>query len=193
MAPFWGFFRTNSPKYCSILLKIWPEVVSNKTNTLFQKSVKILNFGSNGTYPKFTILVHFGVQFTARKAKMLLNTRISTKTSYILRNIKLCKFQVPEKSHYSCKVKQNKIFWGGSKLGLNCPMVPLLKVIINSHIANNTTIHLDAKFQLLGFTQKKQLHFFDSGLNWAYFGVFGGNTPSKERQIELIFWPQVVL
>ena len=127
MAPFWGFFRTNSPKYCSILLKIWPEVVSNKTNTLFQKSVKILNFGSNGTYPKFTILVHFGVQFTARKAKMLLNTRISTKTSYILRNIKLCKFQVPEKSHYSCKVKQNKIFLGGEQIGSKLPHGPTSK------------------------------------------------------------------
>ena len=193
MAPFWGFFRTNSPKYCSILLKIWPEVVSNKTNTLFQKSVKILNFGSNGTYPKFTILVHFGVQFTARKAKMLLNTRISTKTSYILRNISYVSFRSQKNHIILVKLSKTKFFWGGSKLGLNCPMVPLLKVIINSHIANNTTIHLDAKFQLLGFTQKKQLHFFDSGLNWAYFGVFGGNTPSKERQIELIFWPQVVL
>ena len=36
------------------------------------------------------------------------------------------------------------------KFGLNCPLVSVLKVIINSHIAYNTTIPVDAKFQLLG-------------------------------------------
>ena len=34
---------------------------------------------------------------------------------------------------------------------------------------------------------------FGTGPNWAYFGRFDGNTSNKERQTELIFWPQVVL
>ena len=79
--PFWGFLGLNSPKYCSILLK-WSEVAPNKTNTVFQKSFKLLNFGSNGTHLKFTVLVHFGTQFTARIPKILLKTRTSAKTTY---------------------------------------------------------------------------------------------------------------
>ena len=47
-------------------------------------------------------------------------------------------------------------------------------------------------FAVLDFTQKKQL-FFGTGPNWAYFGKFDGNTSSKERQTELIFWLQVLL
>ena len=78
---FWGFFGTISPKYCLILLK-WSELVPNKTNTVFQKSFKISNFGLNGTHPKFTVLVHSGAQFTARKPKILQNTRISAKATY---------------------------------------------------------------------------------------------------------------
>ena len=48
-------------------------------------------------------------------------------------------------------------------------------------------------FAVLDCTQKKQLHFFGSRPNWAHFEGFDGNIPSKEHQIELIFWPQVVL
>ena len=33
----------------------------------------------------------------------------------------------------------------------------------------------------------------DSGLIWAHFGFLGGNKSSKQRQIELKFWSQVVL
>ena len=60
MKPFWSFLDSYSPKYCSILLKFWPEVASNKRNTVFEKSFKILDFGSNETHAKFTVLVHFG-------------------------------------------------------------------------------------------------------------------------------------
>ena len=81
-APFGDFLGLYSPNYCSILLK-GSVVVLNKTNTVFQKSFKIFNFGSNGTHPKFTVLVHFGAQFTARKLKILLKTRISAETTYI--------------------------------------------------------------------------------------------------------------
>ena len=80
-APFGDFLGLYSPNYCSILLK-GSVVVLNKTNTVFQKSFKIFNFGSNGTHPKFTVLVHFGAQFTARKPKILLKTRTSAKTTY---------------------------------------------------------------------------------------------------------------
>ena len=59
------------------LLKIWPEVVSNKENTVFEKCFEILNFGSNGTYLKFTVFVHFDVEFTAGKPKILLKTKTS--------------------------------------------------------------------------------------------------------------------
>ena len=48
-----------SMKYSSILLKFWPELVSNKKNIAFKKSFKILHFGSNETRSKFIVLVHF--------------------------------------------------------------------------------------------------------------------------------------
>ena len=70
-----------SPKSCSILFEIIRSS-TNKTNTA-SKSFKILNFGSDVT-PKFTVSVHFGVQFTSRKPKILLKTRISAKTAYDL-------------------------------------------------------------------------------------------------------------
>ena len=47
MAPSWGFLGPYSPKYCLILLKMWPEVVSINKKTVFEKSFKILNFGPN--------------------------------------------------------------------------------------------------------------------------------------------------
>ena len=49
---------------------------SDKASTVFEKSVKSLNFCSNGTHTKFKVLVHFGVQFTAGKPKPLLKTKI---------------------------------------------------------------------------------------------------------------------
>ena len=49
---------------------------SSKTNMVFEKSFKILNFGSNGMHLMFTVLVHFGAQFTTRKLKKLLKTNI---------------------------------------------------------------------------------------------------------------------
>ena len=86
-----GFFLTLTPaNICwniSILLKFWPEVFSNKKNTVIEKSFKILNFDSHGTHPWFTVLVHLGAQFTTRKPNILLKTKISC-INYILRNIK---------------------------------------------------------------------------------------------------------
>ena len=54
---------------------------SNNTNIVFEKLVKNLNFCSNGTHTKLTVLVHFGVQFTAGKPNILLKTKIFGKTA----------------------------------------------------------------------------------------------------------------
>ena len=85
--PFGFFWGPYSPKYCSILLKFWPEVFSNDTNTVFEKSFRTLHFWSNGTHPKFTVLVHFGAQCTAGKPKILLKNQ-NFCNFCILRNIK---------------------------------------------------------------------------------------------------------
>ena len=87
MAPFWDFSGPNFSKYCLILLTFWP--VSNKKITVFKKSLKILNFGSNGMQLNFIVSVLFGAQFTAGKPKTFLKTKISAKTtsSEIVNNI----------------------------------------------------------------------------------------------------------
>ena len=98
---------------CGILLTARPEILLDLAEilnrgslpirpTLFKKSFQILNFGSNGMHPKFTVLVHFGTQFIAGKPKILLKTKVSGKTTSLgVSN----KSQVPEKSHNSCKIK----------------------------------------------------------------------------------------
>ena len=62
MALFGGFLGPFFPKYCSILLTFWQEVVSYKRKTVFEQSLKILCLNRKGTYPKFTVLVHFWAQ-----------------------------------------------------------------------------------------------------------------------------------
>ena len=81
--------------------------------TAFEKSFKFLNFGSNGAHPKFTVLVHFGTQFTTGKSKTLLKTKIFAKTSSlgISNNVSL-------RSQKSCRIlvklsKKKKKNWGG--------------------------------------------------------------------------------
>ena len=51
------------------------------TNTVFEKSFKILNFGSNGTHLKFTVMFHFRAQFTNAKPKILLKAKLYGKTT----------------------------------------------------------------------------------------------------------------
>ena len=53
---FWGAY---SPNYCLILLKFWPEVSSNKTNTVFEKSFRILNFSLNRSMMEGTQSLQF--------------------------------------------------------------------------------------------------------------------------------------
>ena len=45
--PFGFFLGAYSPNYCLILLRFWAEVSSNETNTVFEKSFRILNFSLN--------------------------------------------------------------------------------------------------------------------------------------------------
>ena len=140
--PFLELLGPYSPKYCSILLKF-----SNKTKAVFEKSLKILNFGSNGMHPKFTVLVHFGAQFTTRKPKKLLKTKIYAKTASlgIPNNVS----PRSQKNHrILVKLSKKKTFFGP-----NCPLGPYQRVFRNSYIAYNRTVHLyflNAKFQLLG-------------------------------------------
>ena len=109
-----------------------------------------MNFGSNGTHPKFIVLVHFGVQFTARKPKILLKTRTSAKTSYRPTSLGISiNVSLRSQKNLVILIKVNKKLFGGPKFGLNCTLAPFLKGIINSHSAYNTTIHVHAKFQLL--------------------------------------------
>ena len=111
------FFSLYTPKYCLILLKVWAEVVPIKTNTVFGKSFKILSFGSNRTHPKFTVLVHFGVQFTTGKPKILLNIKIFAKTvSLAISNNLSLRLQ----KNHRILVKSSKKAFFGLKFGLNC-------------------------------------------------------------------------
>ena len=129
-----------------IFLK-WSEVVINKTNKVFQKSFKIVNFGSNETFS----FGPFWGPICCQKIKNIAKNQNFCQSylqTYILRNIKKLKSQVPikpVKSFYPSKIKQYIYMRGRS----NCPLVPFLKVIIHSHLAYNATFHPDAKFQLL--------------------------------------------
>ena len=104
------FLGPYSPKYCLILPKLWPEVISSKKSIVFGKSFKILNFGSNGIQLKFTVFVHFGDQFTNRKPKILLKPKISAKTASlgIVNNVS----PRSQKNHRTLrKLSQKTFFW----------------------------------------------------------------------------------
>ena len=81
MAPFFGFWALTPPNIVRSCWNFEQRKFFNKTKTVFEKSFKILNFGPNGTHSKFTVLVHFGAQFSTRKPKILLKTKISAKTT----------------------------------------------------------------------------------------------------------------
>ena len=133
-------------------------------------------------HPKFTVLVHFGAQFTARKPKILPKTSISEKTaSFEISN----NISPRSQKHRRIFVKLSKKNVFGPKLGLNCPLDLRQRVITNSHIAYNGTIHLyflDAKFQLLGISHSRlypeeTTMFFGSGPNWVILGGLRPITP----------------
>ena len=148
-ALFGAFLGPYSPKYCSILLKFWPEIVSNKTNTVFKKSFKILNFSLYGRHPKFTVLFDFGVQFTAGIRKILLKTKITAKSA----SLRISNNLIPKsQKNHRILLKLNKKTFFRAKLGLNCPLWPHQGVIWYSHLIYNKNISLhvmDVSFQFL--------------------------------------------
>ena len=78
MSPFWGFLGLFSPKYSSSLLKFGGSYYEKKT--VCEQCFKITCLSTNGTYPKFTVLVHFWAQFTPGKMKILPKTKHFTET-----------------------------------------------------------------------------------------------------------------
>ena len=121
------------------------------TNTALEKSFLNLNFVSNGTHLKFTVLVHFGTQFTAGKPKILLKTKISAKTA----SLEIYSNVSPSSQIiHRILVKLSKKPFFGPKLSVNCPNEAVPKGITNSHKAYNRTTDiyfLDVTFQPLGF------------------------------------------
>ena len=76
-----GVIRTLTPP--NIVWSCWnfeQGYSSNKTNTVFEKFFKILNLDSSEKHPKFTVLVHFGLQVSPGKPKNLPKMKISAKT-----------------------------------------------------------------------------------------------------------------
>ena len=86
---------------------------------MFEKSFNILNFSLNRRHAKFTVLFHFGVQFTAGKPKMLLITKISAKTKSLgIPNSVSSTFQRNDRILVKLKKKNETFFWAqtGPKL-----------------------------------------------------------------------------
>ena len=121
--PLLGFLGPFSPKYCSILLKFWPKVVSNKAKRVFEKSFKILNFSVNRRHPKFTVLFHFGGQCSAGKPKILLKTKIVAKTASL--GISNSISPRSKKNHRIAKLNKKNCFFGGGwgQIGCKLPTV----------------------------------------------------------------------
>ena len=179
---FGAFLGPYSPKYCSILLKFWPEIVSNKTNTVFKKSFKILNFSLYGRHPTFTVLFDFGVQFTAGIRKILLKTKITAKSA----SLRISNNLIPKsRKNHRILLKLNKKTFFRAKLGLNWPLWPYQGVIWNSHMIYNKNISLhvmDVSFQFLcicscGLYLEEALHFLVQDPIGLIFGGFGAKTP----------------
>ena len=73
MVLFQGFWGPNSPKFCLILLKFFPDVILKKTKPVFENFLKNSKFYGNRVYPKFALfsvcatVTHF---FTLKEAKI---------------------------------------------------------------------------------------------------------------------------
>ena len=98
MSPFWVFLGPFSSKYGPKLLKFEPEIVHYQTKTVYQQCFIIRCLRTNGTYPKFSVLVHFWAQFTPRKCKIFPKTKISPNTIFLgLSDDTSPKFQINRK------------------------------------------------------------------------------------------------
>ena len=76
---FLGFFGLLLPQ---ILFDL-AEIFFSKTDTLLKNLSKFCILAQMRCTQKFTVLVHFGTQFTARKTKILLKTTIFAKTTFL--------------------------------------------------------------------------------------------------------------
>ena len=81
MAHFGGFWDHNFHKNGQIVLKYGPEVEHHKTKMAYEQSFKIMSLRGNRTYPKVTVLAHFGAQFTPGKSKIMPKNKIFPKNA----------------------------------------------------------------------------------------------------------------
>ena len=58
------------------------DILSLIRQTVFEKSIEILCFASNGGHTKLVVLVHSGANLPSEKPKILLTTKISAKTIF---------------------------------------------------------------------------------------------------------------
>ena len=97
------FLDPFSPKYGPVLLKFWPDVISDKIKQRhFVNNLPNFCLSRNGTYAKFTVLVFFGwVKFTSWKWKGKIFWKVKTFQKNTSSGISNNKSQVPEfHAHY---------------------------------------------------------------------------------------------
>ena len=167
------------PKYCSVLLIFWPEVVFQQG----KHSVWII-------LRNFEFLVHFGTQFIAGKPKILIKTKVSGKN--ILGVSNNTSPQVPENNKILAKLNS----WAQI---YKLPPRPHSEIFIWPIIGPS----IYDKFHLLGICWSRlyleeTATFFWFRTHWVLFcrvgrRESGDNNSSKQRHIELKFWPQAVL
>ena len=115
MAPIWDFLGPYSPKYCLILLNLWPEVVSDQKNSIWE-ILQILEFWPKRNTVNLNILGPYWCPIYCRKTKNIAKTKISTKTAClaIINNVS----PTSHKNHRILVKLSWKIF-SGPKLGLH--------------------------------------------------------------------------
>ena len=80
MAPIWDILGPYSPKYCFILLNLWPEVVSDQKNSIWE-ILQDLEFWPKRNTVNLNILGPYWCPIYCRKTKNIAKTKISTKTA----------------------------------------------------------------------------------------------------------------
>ena len=128
-------------------------------------------------HPKFTAFIHFGTQFTPGKPKILLKTKASGKTTLLG-----VSHNISPRSQKNHRILEKLNSWA-----------QIYKLPPQASTSGY--------FLILTLPRRNSKVFFSSVPHWAFFlggeggrgGEFGNNNSSKQRQIELNFWPQVVL
>ena len=78
---FLALFPQNIVQFCWNFDQRWSPISVWKDSVW--KILQNFEFNSNGRHRKFTVLFHFGAQFTAGKPKILLKTKVSAKTTFL--------------------------------------------------------------------------------------------------------------